>query len=434
MRRKTPLFFTAALTLACLLAGGGDKAQAGKKAALELATVCLDELCGYINSRGEWHIPPQFAAADPFSKEGLAWITINQGSIKATGIAGDGSVASNGPLVKSAVYTDKSSRILPAHSPMPIARPKKTATPYDGRLGLINAKGEFVVQPTIYWEGRPFSADGLAVVRTDENDKWGLINTRGQWAVKPEFDAVSSISNKGLTAAKTGDRWGYINPEGQWAIEADFDDALPFSDNGLAIVKIADKWGCINAKGRWAIGAKFDSIGIFFASGQAVASLNGRYGLIDLVGQWIIKPEFHSLSFFDKGLGIAQRNDRFGLIKINGQWVIEPKYSALYFLPKMAHLAQAYLEVPWRSGEIMGFFIDINSAVYRTGLSKEVKEPGFHWELTAGVRTLFNRQGKKILTVERICGSEVAKNRVGDRIWPLNSQTEICAGPAANGI
>jgi len=76
MRPKAPAFLLAALFL-CLpgfVFNAGSEAQAADSAEMELAAVCVDELCGYVNSRGEWHIPPKFRAADPFSEDGLAFV------------------------------------------------------------------------------------------------------------------------------------------------------------------------------------------------------------------------------------------------------------------------------------------------------------------------------------------------------------------------
>lgn len=76
MRCSAFLLFVSALFLAVFYYQN-SVAQAESSAETELATVCVDELCGYVNSQGQWHIPPKFAAADPFSKDGLAWVTVN---------------------------------------------------------------------------------------------------------------------------------------------------------------------------------------------------------------------------------------------------------------------------------------------------------------------------------------------------------------------
>ena len=63
---------------------GINEAQAARDTETELASVCVDEVCGYVNSNGGWHIPPKFRAADPFSEEGLAWLITYDGVTDGT--------------------------------------------------------------------------------------------------------------------------------------------------------------------------------------------------------------------------------------------------------------------------------------------------------------------------------------------------------------
>lgn len=686
MRCENHLISKAATVLALLclnFSSGEAAAQVKDKVEIELAAVCVDGLCGYVNSQGEWHIPPKFAAADPFSEEGLAWVTVNEGSARAEKNARRNQDRPPGNLF--AVYEGQSLKNSPAHSPAPV-EPKVPATPYNGKVGLINTRGEFVVQPVFLMEGRPFADNGLAIVRISETGKWGFIDNKGQWAVEPQFDQIYPFLDQGMAKARKNGKWGYINALGQWVIEPKFDriDSFPnsglgkaqkngkwglidgsgqwvgepefdyiapfsdqglasaainrkfgyidtggqwvikpqfdnmlggFSQNGLGAVCIDQKWGFINTSGQWLINPVFESVDAFSNAGLAIvnkdgkcglintqgqwvvepvfdrmesfsddglariilngkygfidtqgrlavepifdyvrhfngkkltsAEMNGKWGFINTSGQWVVEPEFDIIwardpgmdSLFDysnnklvavwvngkagyinaeaKGrrrwviepkfdgakpfrgnmaqiqengkygyintagqviikpefdymfdfsfdgrarvrksgkwgmidisgqwlikaafdeLGLvsdqelvaASVNRKWGVINTKGQWVIEPKFDYRLSLPKSGNLAFTYLKDGGKAYQFIPCIIDTGSGVYRTGLNDKLEEPYFRWELKEGRGSLFNRQGDKVLSIERICGVEVAKNKPGEIVWPQRSLTQIC--------
>lgn len=120
---------------------------------------------GYLNTKGEWAIKPQFTTAKEFNAEsGLA--RVKQGEQWA--------------------YVNKAGEIM---------HPKDTEKYEDFSNGLaLGKKGE----------------------------KFGFFNTKGEWAIAPQFDGARDFKN-GYAAAKQGEKWGIINKEGKWVIPAQFD-------------------------------------------------------------------------------------------------------------------------------------------------------------------------------------------------------------------
>ncbi len=120
---------------------------------------------GYINSKGEWVIKPQFDAGKDFDKEsGLARVK-------------------NGK-----------------------------------RWAYVNRAGELMyVTASESWGD--FS-EGLAEGR--QGKKYGFFNNKGAWVIQPQFDATRDFKN-GYAAAKIGNKWGIINKEGKWVIQPTFD-------------------------------------------------------------------------------------------------------------------------------------------------------------------------------------------------------------------
>ena len=150
--------------------------------------VTSDYLYGFINSKGEKVIKPQYAAARGFS-EGLA-------------------------AVKS---VDK--------------------------WGFINVKGDYVIEPQ-YSEVGDFK-EGLAFVLS--NGQYGYIDKKGKLVINPQFDKAKDFS-EGLACVSTGESYGFINNKGSYAINPQFDAAESFSE-GLALFH-QGSWGYVNPKGK----------------------------------------------------------------------------------------------------------------------------------------------------------------------------------------
>jgi len=322
MRLSKSLLLISWAILTLIAANGcSDEAKIDAKAETELATVCLDELCGYVNSQGEWQIPPKFRAADPFSKEGLARVLVTNGSFKSNIYLTD----------HGGTFSDM---------------------PYEGSLGMIDANGNFVLQPQ-FGAIRSFANNGLAAVKMNGPEsegpgsgfnrsyKWGFADTKGQLIIAAKFDAVGDFADNGLAAAQINGRWGFIDGSGQWVINPQFDYVKPFLSTGLALAREykyeepESKWhrprsigklGFINTSGQWVVAPVFDRVNEFFDTGLAVAVVNNKSGMINTSGQWVIKPEFREI-WFPEGSSLGQvitTSGKRALINTSGQWITEP--------------------------------------------------------------------------------------------------------------
>lgn len=118
-------------------------------------------MLGYINTKGEWIIKPQFSAGREFDKEsGLAKVKL-----------GD-------------------------------------------KWAYVNKAGEIVnINDTEAW-GNFYN--GLAEGK--KNGKKGFYDNKGQWVIQPQFDETRDFKN-GYAAVKIGDKWGVIDKSGKWVIQ-----------------------------------------------------------------------------------------------------------------------------------------------------------------------------------------------------------------------
>ena len=109
---------------------------------------------GFIDTKGQWVIQPQFDSGDIFSN-GLVAVKVGE------------------------------------------------------KWGYIHVSGQWVAQPLFDLAGR-FTENGLAAVKVGE--KWGCINATGQWVIEPQLDHpwCFPFGPNGLAAIQVDGKWGYV--------------------------------------------------------------------------------------------------------------------------------------------------------------------------------------------------------------------------------
>lgn len=123
-------------------------------------------------------------------------------------------------------------------------------------FGLIsNGKFNIVSGAVKIWN---FTKDSnLTYARKD--DKMGYINPKGEWVIQPSFRKARPFKN-GLAPVMKEKLWGYVNEKGEEIIEFTFREAEVFSSNGLAAVLEKKLWGFIDKTGKMVIPTQFHII------------------------------------------------------------------------------------------------------------------------------------------------------------------------------
>jgi len=202
----------------------------------------------------------------------------------------------------------------------------------ESKLGLIDKKGKWVVEPTFEGlhrsNGYDTVADGLFVAQRD--GKWGYINERGGVVIPFQYERAMAFS-EGLASVAPSDRakWGYIDREGKIRIEPQFNMALGFID-GRAMVARGDfgGWGFIDSTGKTVVPFKHDSVLTFDYSGRAFVTKDGRSYMIDRDGARVGTKDFAQASSFSGGLAAVReiKDGPMGFINPQGEYVIKPAF------------------------------------------------------------------------------------------------------------
>lgn len=196
-----------------------------------------------------------------------------------------------------------------------------------GKCGYIDQTGKFIINPQFQAALR-FS-DGLAAVLV--GDKVGYVDKNGKYAINPQFSSGVDFElctfSEGLARVRVGDNFGYIDKTGKIIINPQFEYASPFFD-GLAAVAISKKYGFIDKDGKLVINPQFDEAQPF-TNGLAAVRVGNQVGYVDKTGKIVINPQFDvALPFSDEGLALVVLNNKIGFIDKSGKYEINPQFEA----------------------------------------------------------------------------------------------------------
>lgn len=125
-----------------------------------------------------------------------------------------------------------------------------------GKVGFIDRKGNWVIQP-LYEAGHEFDpVSGLAKVKSGET--YFYVRKNGETLKVADSQSWGNYS-EGLARGEKGARFGFYDAKGMWVVEPQFEAVRDFK-NGYAAVKQGGKWGMIDMNGKMAFEPKFDGI------------------------------------------------------------------------------------------------------------------------------------------------------------------------------
>ena len=274
---------------------------------------------GFINTKGEWVVRPQFEYAGYFH-HGLAKVVIKDiiGYIRQ-----DGTMAIEPQFEEGDDFLDTITVVRGYFQ-------NKFQNLY------INTRGK------VLWEEKfcfawPFQ-DGIAEGSTckfneGEEELWGAIDAKGEYLFTPQFEEPPRFLNKTTALAMKDSFWGVIGVDGHWIVSPKYDYACRAWAGDLAWVRTEsdEKWSLIGSNGKVITEQKFDEMDAF-SEGLAAVKIGDRYGFIDTTGTVVftLEPEYYPMHFSD-GLALVVQTvdstDRWGYINKKGEWVIPPQFS-----------------------------------------------------------------------------------------------------------
>jgi hypothetical protein len=305
----------------------GPKLEEPKKVK-HLFPVVEKDKWGYIDTKGNVVVKPQFEQADDFA-EGLAAVKLNgkygiidkKGNFVISPRLDSVPGGFSGGLIpvrlgSNCGFLDRAGRIAIdlCFSKAEAFREGLAAVILDGtvkpnpddpdnmitegRHGYIDSAGRLRIRPQ-FAGAQPFY-EGFAAVSDNEN-RWRFVDVQGRPLGDKTFSEVMNFA-EGLAPVNSDGRWGYMDTEGKIAIPFQYNWAWPFSE-GLAFMMSPERhnWGFIDKKGKIVIDPIYEDAWEF-SEGLAAVQVGDKYGFIDKKANMVIQPRFDSTYHFKNGL------------------------------------------------------------------------------------------------------------------------------------
>lgn len=241
---------------------------------------------GYIDKRGNKSIGFKFDKGSEFSygmagvKDGNTYKIIDQKG-KTLVEKEDGVLAPlNNNLIKyeklaNEILTNKNT----TEAVESLAQSGKTLK----STGIINTKGEIIVEPGRYDEIIKDIGEGYILVKKDK--MYGLLNADGNEIIPCEYTSIGEI-NEGFIPVSKGNLCGALNEKGEIIVPIEY-FYVGSMNEGVAP-------------------ARLDESGI---------------GFLDKEGVWAIMPDFDGVTAMNKGVAFARKDDKHIIIDKDGKEV-----------------------------------------------------------------------------------------------------------------
>ncbi|SDP50747.1 WG repeat-containing protein [Selenomonas ruminantium] len=382
--------------------------------AASLAVVQESNLCGVIDTQGNFRIPLSYDKIVPWTNGALI---LKKGDL--CGVLGQ-----DGQVIVPVEYLNI---LIPSHGKTYLVENNEAhwgAYSSEGKLLLPVIYDEitavtkdndcFGVRQGTVWkfvhrDGTPvsaeefeyigeFSEDGLAVIK--QQDKWGYAAASGKIVISCQFDGAKNFSN-GLAAIKQQGKWGFVDEQGIIRIKPQYREVFSGYSEGLAAVQSSQGKGYIDKRGNLLIPRDSRYIGPFqngvaeihevkkkvnvwrsLAYGTSIAlggiglppkdllKSNEKRGFINRQGKEIVSTSYDEVLPFTDGMALVRKDKKWGAVSMDGMNTIRPQYLAMRLFGNGVSAVRT--EAGWRLIDKAGQLVrELPAAVTDAGVMAE---------------------------------------------------------------
>ena len=172
------------------------------------------------------------------------------------------------------------------------------------------------------------------ILKVQKNGKYGLINFKGKEILAPEYDEIFSIKGvENSIIIKKDNLLGLCNNEGNIIIEPKYQEIKPLSEEnyklGYIVTNQDKKQGIITLDKKVALEEKYDEVKQVTGNDMYVVKENGTLKLVNNEQTTILENKFDDVKEITTNQIIFVKNNQMGVMKLDGTEVIPAEYQEL---------------------------------------------------------------------------------------------------------
>ena len=251
-------------------------------------------LFGFIDTLGNYIIPPKFSQVYEFKKD-TTYAQAKKGYSYYVGLINRKGEWVYPPIIERFSFGDATRDILLVTLYKPTGRVKALLKP---NFEILELDKDII--PTPHYSNHVFYGNKNCQIAKNQANKFGIINTKGKWICSPKYDYIQNIGfgyNK-LIYAELGDKFGYIDSIGKVVIPFEYDVSRREQPNYFPDTKdynfvLKDgKYIYINKKGEVVSPYQFEDYDI--NSTQHILKYKGKWGIF-VNKEWLIPAEYDAI-------------------------------------------------------------------------------------------------------------------------------------------
>ncbi|WP_425597306.1 WG repeat-containing protein [Veillonella denticariosi] len=168
-----------------------------------------------------------------------------------------------------------------------------------GKLGFMNRRGKYVIQPGNYDVGEINSDSSLLVFINKDNNKAGIFNVEtGKQVVPFIYDAINFVSPTRMSVIKGENKQLIDMTSGQVLFTTLKDMSIDYFGGQYAWVhKGSNEYQLIDENGKVLFRDKDKAISqaAAFRHGYAAVKSKGKWGVMNPNGQWVVQPQYDEI-------------------------------------------------------------------------------------------------------------------------------------------
>ncbi len=266
-------------------------------------------LFGYMNSKGETVIEPQFKRAEDFDyitrdarvfdeNENMNYVDENgklilkEFSHKGIGYPTAGLISfSDNQNYWGVMDVDGNIILPPEYELVNIQKDGYMFFSYNGKYGMANSKGEIIIEPIYDY----ILGDSSGII-INNDDKYGIYDEAGNEVLPIVYEDITSIAKDLIGLKDDSGKYGMYNYEGEKITDHIYDEINGHLRTLIQVSKDG-KYGYINNQGDVVVDIEYEGIDITLDPRYAQVKVDGKYGIMDMYGEWLVEPKYDYISF-----------------------------------------------------------------------------------------------------------------------------------------
>lgn len=171
--------------------------------------------------------------------------------------------------------------------------------------------------------------EGMARVKSKENEKYGYIDEHFHLIISPQYDIASEFRGGRALVVKDG-LMGYINRKGGFEIPLEYTRLYAYSDQMYCVKHTTKGWGYLDWAGKEVISFGFREAKPFTEGLGAVENNFGSWGFINKENKFVIESEYEDAMPFKGGIAPVKKGGKWGFITKSNRMVVQPTYDEVF--------------------------------------------------------------------------------------------------------